>query len=341
MTPELSKRARPAVARWAHVAILSALYSGLLFGSAPTALAAGNANAKLLLTSLSPTTKNACVRSALRPSDCSGYDSVNNLPLYPSLSYVYALVVQGSQAEGIAGASFGIDYDGAAQSGFDVYSWTLCADAETPDAGWPAARTGNRLTFNGATNCQTTGNGNIGAVAVLGYFYSGAYSPDIVRMTPYPGTGVGSVLNCVGAEDPVYWNPDRCQTFFGAVAFGRAGGINPCGERGSCTPYSCLEGPSTVTVGTVTTYVLPFFGPALTEPVTWTLTGPAEIVGHDAMWTEIQVEATAPGSYTVTPEACYSSFGVTCTNCRTHSVLVEEAVPTIGTTWGRIKVLVR
>lgn len=313
----------------------------LLAGVPREAHAAGNSLAKLLLHPMTPTTKGHCVRWALRPQDCTGYDHVNNLPLYPSLTYVYALVVGGSQHEGIAGASFGIDYNGAAQSGFDVYSWNLCADAETPDAGWPAARTGNSLTFNGATNCQTTGNANIGAVAVLGYFYSGAYSPDVVRMTPHPGSGVGSVLNCAGAEDPVYWSPDRCQTFFGAVAFGRAGGINPCGERGICTPYSCLEGPSTVTVGTVTTYALPFFGPALTGPVTWTLTGPAEIVSHDAMWTEIQVEATGPGTYTVTPDACYLSIGTPCTNCTTHSVVVEEAVPTVSTTWGRIKALVR
>jgi hypothetical protein len=331
--------------RWATVAVLSTV----LFGgvAAPAAQAAGNREAKLLMMALSPTTKNMCGRAALRPSDCTGYNNVGSLGLYPNLHFVYALVVQGSQVEGIAGVEFGIDYDGAPQSGVDIYSWHPCADAETPDAGWPAPGTGNVLTFNSATNCQTAGNTIIDAVAVLGYFYTGAYTADLFRMTPHPGSGVGTVLNCADVADTVKASTDPSCTRFGALGFGSGmWGINPCRyeEPFGCDPSppaACVEGPSTVTVGTTATFSIiggdpPFFG-----PWNWTVTGPAQIVAHDEYWREIEVLAAAPGTYTVRPYLCPNVPHVPCSNCQTHSVLVEEAVPTVNTTWGRIKVLVR
>jgi hypothetical protein len=206
-------------------------------GGSGVAFAAGNANAKLMLQALAPTTKNMCYRAALRPSDCTGYNTGYQLPLYPTLYFAYALVVDGSLTEGVSGASFGIDYDGALQSGVDIWTWQLCADAESPDAGWPGAGTGNVLTFNAATNCQTTGNANIGAVAVLGYFYCGSYTPDLFRVTPHPDSGVGTVLNCAGAVDTVHQEENDSCTHFGTLGFGPGrNGNNPC-EDGTRHTY--------------------------------------------------------------------------------------------------------
>jgi hypothetical protein len=315
----------------------------LLGGVVPGAHAAGNYVAKLLLQPLAVTTKNQCARSPLRPVDCVGYDTVNNLALYPSLFYTYVLVVNGSQSEGIAGASVGIDYDGAPQSGFDVYSWHLCGDAEAPDAGWPAPGSGNIVTFNGATNCQTTGNANIGAVAVLGYFYSSAYTPDVVELRPHPGTGTSEVWNCAGVADEVYWDADLNCRFFGAAAFGGPGGKNPCGSvAGNCPggPRACLTGPSTVIVGTVTRYQDMNY-PSTHWGFDWSVTGPAQVIAEASDRSWIDVQATGPGTYTVEYTACPTFPHAACSNCLPHSVVVEEAVPTIGTTWGRIKALVR
>jgi hypothetical protein len=192
-------------------------------------LAAGNSDAKLMLQALAPTTKNTCNRAALRPSDCSGYNTVYQLQLYPTLYFAYALVVDGSLTEGVSGASFGVQYDGAPATGVHIWSWTLCGDSESPDAGWPAPATGNVIQFNTATNCQAAGNSNIGAVAVLGYFYSAAYTPDRLVLTSHPGTGQGTVRNCADALDVVGYSPNDACTNFGAIGYGPgSNGINPC-----------------------------------------------------------------------------------------------------------------
>jgi hypothetical protein len=220
------------------------LATAVLAGIATVALstgahAAGNANAKIMLHALAKTTKNQCLRPANIPATCSAYDpGVNNLALYPTNYFAYALVVNGSQTEGIAGAQFGLSYQGGVDplGGFtpiSVYGWTLCATLEfsSPSPAWPNPGSGNLVTWN-ATGPQCTappGNATIGAVGVAGYFYMAAYETSLFRLIPRPADGVAKVANCGSVEDNVIVNPDDNQTFLGALGFGRPG-INPCGR---------------------------------------------------------------------------------------------------------------
>jgi hypothetical protein len=207
------------------------------------AQAAGNANAKIMLMRLAPTTKTQCTRTQLRPADCTGYDGVSNLALYPTLHFAYVLVVDGSLAEGIAGVQFGIDYQtsnaGSASDGvgLDIYGWTLCATLEfqAPAGGavnsWPNANSGNLVTWDAILACQQTGNANIGAVGVVGYFYCGAYGDDVLRIERRQVDDAAKVANCASAEDVTFDSPNPAETFLGALGFGNGVGINPCGRE--------------------------------------------------------------------------------------------------------------
>ncbi|HEX7880958.1 MAG TPA: hypothetical protein VF720_16220 [Candidatus Eisenbacteria bacterium] len=191
--------------------------------------AAGNYNAKIILHALSPTTKNQCVRAANFPASCLGYNGgVNNLGLYPTSYHTYLLVVDGSQTEGIAGVQCGISYNPAPGEGVDVYTWNLCATLEFSSTGWPASGGGNLITWDATTRCQTSGNALTGAVAVAGYFYMAAYTPDLMKVTPRPVDGLGKVANCGSVEDIINSCPLNDGFFYGAAGFGRSG-HNPCG----------------------------------------------------------------------------------------------------------------
>lgn len=190
--------------------------------------AAGNNNAKIMLHGLSVTTKSQCTRTQNVPATCAGYDAGVNLPLYPSLRYLYLLAVNGSQAEGIAGIECGI----ATTADFAVYNWALCATLEfqTPGTPWGANGSGNLITWDSVNKCQVGGNANIGAVAVAGYFYCAGYAPTCVTVTPRPVSGFAKVANCASIEDIVYVGDDA-HTFLGRACFGGTGGINPCGRQ--------------------------------------------------------------------------------------------------------------
>ncbi|HEX7880644.1 MAG TPA: hypothetical protein VF720_14610 [Candidatus Eisenbacteria bacterium] len=218
------------------------LRSVVLAGVATLAIAtgahaAGNASAKIMLHSLTTTTKNPCTRATNVPAACGGYDNgVSNQTLTsgtPAFHYVYLLVVNGSQVEGIAGVQCGINYNGAEFVGVDVFTWSLCATLEFASTGWPNAGGGNLITWDATTRCQTAGNATIGAVAVAGFFYMGAYTPDVMRVTPRPVDALAKVANCGSVEDIVF-SPagDDAHTFLGAVGFGPGNtGINPCGRE--------------------------------------------------------------------------------------------------------------
>lgn len=214
----------------------------LLAGVATVALstgahAAGNLNAKIMLHALSLTTKNPCTRAANAPTTCAGY-SVSSAPLYPPSLYTYLLVVNGSQAEGVAGVQCGVDFNGAPGVGVDVFAWSLCATLEFASTGWPQDGGGNLITWDATTRCQTAGNATIGVVAVAGYFYMGAYTNDVMRVTPRPVDGFAKVANCGSVEDVPYGGSpldagvNDGNTFLGAVGFGPGtAGINPCGRE--------------------------------------------------------------------------------------------------------------
>jgi hypothetical protein len=195
--------------------------------------AAGNFNAKIMLHALSPTTKNVCTRSANAPTLCSAYDAgIDNLALYPAVYFTYLLVTNASQAEGVAGVQCGISYDPMLGAGVDVYTWTLCATLEFSSTGWPQSGGGNLITWDATTRCQTTAPSvQLGVVAVAGYFYLAAYSPDLMRVTRRPVDNAAKVANCGSVEDDVDWcfPGQDFATHLGAAGFGR-GGINPCGR---------------------------------------------------------------------------------------------------------------
>lgn len=93
---------------------------------------------------------------------------------------------QGGWADGIAGAQFGIDY-----SGVDVQSWALCTGgAEIPEAGWPAAGTGNAATWAGG--CYNPAAGN----ARVGFFTVGDGSSGTMGVIPDPRINDTQFTNC-------------------------------------------------------------------------------------------------------------------------------------------------
>lgn len=220
--------------------LASVLLAGIaLVGLSTGANAAGNADAKIMLHALPLTTKNQCNRTGVNTNlqlDCAGYDNgINNKALYPTYHYAYLLVVDGDLTPvngGIAGMQCGIAFDPAANSGVDVFGWSLCATLEFSSTGWPQSGGGNLITFNTSLPQCTLppGNANIGAVAVFGYFYMGAYTPDLMRVTPRPVDGLAKVANCASFEDIVFVGANDGETFLGAIGFGRPG-INPCGRE--------------------------------------------------------------------------------------------------------------
>ncbi|HEX7880486.1 MAG TPA: hypothetical protein VF720_13815 [Candidatus Eisenbacteria bacterium] len=314
----------------------------LLFaaGQADPAGAAGNRNAKIMLQALSPVMKNGCVRPATVPATCSGY-VVNNLGLYPTRHFVYALVTNGTQVEGVSGAAFGIDYDPALQSGVDVFSWTLCATLEFPSAGWPAAGGGNLITFDAVTRCQTSGNANVGVVAVLGYFYCAAYTPDVMRVTRRPVYDDASVTNCgLEVDETPSGNEGPWCNFLGQLGFGPGRtGHNPCGleiiDVACGSPVSCaITGPDDVTSGQTG---IPFQYTGGVGDPRWTITGNGTFDGPTYNQHTVYVTAGSPGQFTVT---LHTQAGHGSADCE-RTITVEDAVPAVPTSWGRIKALVR
>jgi hypothetical protein len=222
------------------------LATTILAGVATVALSTGahagpNANAKIMLHSLALTTKNICTRTVAPntnvPLDCGGYTAgVSNQSLAPAYHFVYLLVVNGSTIDGVAGVQCGVDFDGVEFSGVDVFTWTLCATLEFVSTGWPQDGGGNLITWDATNRCQLTPPGPVGSVGVAGFFYMGAYSNDVMTVTPRPVDGFAKVASCGSVEDIPFGgaptdNETPGDTFLGSVVFGSGIGINPCGRE--------------------------------------------------------------------------------------------------------------
>lgn len=196
----------------------------MLGASSGVSLAGPNANAKILLHLLAPTTKGLCTRAEATPP-CSSIVTAGDL--YPATYFAYVLVTDADSAAGVAGVQFGIDYDGVAQSGVDIYTWTNCATLEFAEPGWPGAGTGNLVTWDTSQSCQRSEpeGSDTGVKAVVGYYYCAAYSADEFRLTTRPSDGVAKVASCVAIEDTI---PAMA---LGSCAFSAGGGSegdNPC-----------------------------------------------------------------------------------------------------------------
>jgi hypothetical protein len=149
-------------------------------------LAGKNPNAKLIL-HLSPySTKNTCTTGRVENPAVV----VTKGNLYPAKYTAYILVVDGSHA-GISGCQFGIAFNDTLKKGVDILDWQECSLFNWPMQGWPTeSRTGNLLTWNQDTDCDTTG------IRVGGYFYLTAYSPDRLYLTARPVDNKAAVADC-------------------------------------------------------------------------------------------------------------------------------------------------
>lgn len=135
---------------------------------------------------------------------------------------IYLMAVSPDVTAGVAGLSCGIDYEAATFAGLDVFGYWICADAEVT-GGWPAAGTGNRITWDPVANCQRTTIGGEGVHALAAVFYVYAYGDGVFEITGNPDAPDSElvVIDCAGTEHPQLAPPAR-------VGFGTPLGFNPC-----------------------------------------------------------------------------------------------------------------
>jgi flagellar hook capping protein FlgD len=233
--------------------MLSTLIALLL----PAMAAASMENARFALhrKAAAPAGTNFCDNlntPTIEPNYSPNYDSLPcgqytvDAPLGASTVY---MVIGQAGTEGVAAASFGIDYDGRVdqQTGIDpqYVSFIQCATGlPFPNDGgfgeFPAPKGGIRITWNSPDACATQVIGSSGVHAVIGALYVYAYSADLLRMTPNNNLGTGpelSVYDCTATPQltdllalglPV-------ESLLGRVQFGTGtGGYTPC----SATPCS-------------------------------------------------------------------------------------------------------
>ena len=150
--------------------------------------------------------------------------------------YAFVCVVDGDANKGIAGAEFGIEYNSARNRGVDIYDWNLCATLQFPTDRWPASGTGQLITWDAQNKCQrdepVSGKG---VLAVAGYFYLTAYSPDKLALTrrAISTPPAARVADCSSAEYLVDgFGTNFTQSHLGFVSFSdgaTVAGWNPCG----------------------------------------------------------------------------------------------------------------
>lgn len=303
----------------------------------PTMAAAGpNAEARILFHLTYPTSRNAC---GTRANPAWPSVVATTAPLYPVCYFAYVLVAEGSPTAGVGGVSFGIEYDAADSSGVDIFSWHLCADAESPTAGWPASGTGNTVSWNPDTNCQRSepGGGGTGVMAGAGYFYLTAYTPDLLYVRPHPVTGLATVTSCTGVED-VIAPPDSCHTYpypLGFAGFGGYSGYNPCAYHGGCPCQ--ITGPPNCTPGSKGNRYDCVRAPNwMYESYYWRISGNGTI--DSTFGGTAWVTAGTSGAFTLSLGVSWFEWGsLFCDKV----VTVADNVPVQSTTWGGIKALYR
>jgi len=193
-----------------------------------------NASNALLTPNYSPNWNSAT--TIANPLPCTSYTVTNAA----QAGQVY-IVVGRAGTEGVAAASFGIDYTGSAGTGVDpaFCTFTPCADGLTfPNDGgngdFPKPKGGIRITWNNSTSCQTQVIGSAGVHAVVGVFYIYAYSSDQFKITPNNNLQGGvpelAVANCAGVTTDLYqvWGGAIATQLCGIVGVQGAAGYNPC-----------------------------------------------------------------------------------------------------------------
>lgn len=264
----------------------------LLMSESPQAIAAQNANAKILIHLAAPTITKACTQPAASPT-CSNIVTQGDLSTVqsPHKYFAYLLVVNGSASEGVGALQCGINYLNAPGVGVDILSWTLCATLEFNwSTGWPASDSGTLITWDTSTKCQRfePGGPGTGVVAVAGYFYCAAYSNDFLRVIPRPVDGQAKVANCASVEDHI-WQ----QSALGFAAF--SSGATTPGYNPWCTP-SAPQTPTSLSATVLS---------ASSVSLTWTLNGSGattvevyRALGSPSVWTLLATLGGTSTAYT-------------------------------------------
>ena len=168
----------------------------------------------------------------------------------PGASTIYVVVGQAG-TEGIAAASFGVDYDGrnpdhvlasGDETGInpDLSTFTACADGLSfPNDGgmgdFPKPKGGIRLTWNVPGSCANEVIPPDGVHAVVGSIYVYAYSSDLLRLTPNNNLQSGpeiAVADCAGVQTVLteILPQSLWDDIMGRVQLGSgSGGYTPCG----------------------------------------------------------------------------------------------------------------
>ena len=209
----------------------------------PSLLWAGMEDCRFALHWQAATTKLSTLCTTYSPNansiPCQSY--VTSAPIQAA-SHVYMVVAHGGN-EGIAGASFGINYHGGRNdppgTGIDprLVTVTWCSDglvfpAGGEDGDFPKPEGAVRVTWNNETSCQVQVNGDEGVHAVIGALYCYAYSADQLQLTTNDLFQSGTELtvdDCAGITTDLYevWG-SAVVHFMGRVDFGEGPGYNPC-----------------------------------------------------------------------------------------------------------------
>lgn len=204
--------------RPAALLLLASAAAALVLIAAP-AQAGKNPNSKLVLHVVPFTNRSTCLNGRLnRPED-----AVTRGDLVPAKYIAYVLIADGTPGAGLSGCQFGITYNDSTGRGVDILDWSECTLFNWPEPGWPDSGTGNLLTWNQNTDCDTTG------MRVVGYFTLEAHSPDRLALIYRPAdkraavAGCGMQANNTDAEVLDVIPPEN----LGFVEFGGGPGYNP------------------------------------------------------------------------------------------------------------------
>lgn len=155
-------------------------------GPATPAIAGRNPNTKMVLHLVPFSNRSTCLNGRLDKPE----QVVTKGDLFPAKYIAYVLIADATPGVGVTGCQFGIAYNDSAKSGVDILDWTECTLFNWPEADWPDSGTGNLLTWNQQTDCDTTG------MRVVGYFTVAAYSPDRLSLIARPSDGRAAVIAC-------------------------------------------------------------------------------------------------------------------------------------------------
>jgi len=178
-------------------------------------------HASLLLHIGPVTAKNPC-----GAAPTAGTAVVTEAPLVPGgpngfFVYVLAHHAVAGERKTVAGVQFGITYDGGDGAGIHVDDWHSCGSLEFHQSDWPASGSGNLITWDPVSKCQS------GEVVPVGYFYVSVDGPATLALTPRPVDGRAVLANCEAAELDVYPRRLGRVSFGGAMVNGDPDGFNP------------------------------------------------------------------------------------------------------------------